>query len=135
MQGCFGRSPLLLGTLRVVVNVRYPHTITSATKAMTHSVQGIDPELGPLCYQWEILPEGPFFDYVPGKGSVEICPEPMPGLILKNNDPSLTFKTLAHTGPFRLLVYASGERGYGSYANLPFSIRTQPVERVRSERN
>jgi exo-beta-1,3-glucanase (GH17 family) len=101
---------------------QYNDILLDADEIAHASVYGVDPELGALNYHWEIVPDGPFFDYPPGKGRVEIRPNPIPGLILENKSDKISFRTPLHTGAFRLFVFTLDDHGYASYANLPFFV-------------
>ncbi len=119
-----GASPVneapFLDSLLIEGRDAFTEIYLNANTVSTATVLGIDPEMGPLSYHWEVLPDGQFFTYIPGRGKVEIAPEPIPGLILENKGPGIVFKTPPHTGAFRLMVYATDDQGYVSYANLPF---------------
>ena len=91
------------------------------------SVKGFDPEGEPLTYHWEILPDGPFFDYVPNYGRVELRPTPIPGLIVEDLGERIRFQAPSHLSTFRILVYAHDSQGNGAYANIPFITETQGI--------
>jgi hypothetical protein len=91
-----------------------------AGQVYSASVKGFDPEHDPISYHWEILPDGPFYTYLPGRGKEEIRPDPIPDLIIQDHGNRILFQAPASLGPFRILVYAYDTHGNGSYANLPF---------------
>lgn len=86
------------------------------------SVKAFDPDQDPLRFEWEILPDGPFFTYLPGRGKTEIRPKQLENCILKKEGERITFRAPGRFGPFRLFVHAYDEHGNACSANIPFFV-------------
>ncbi|MBV6440256.1 MAG: hypothetical protein EPGJADBJ_01921 [Saprospiraceae bacterium] len=94
----------------------------SAGSTCQASVKASDPDGDPLRFQWEILPDGPFFTYLPGRGKTEIRPRQLEELFIEENGGQIIFRAPANFGPFRLFVYAFDGQGNACSANLPFFV-------------
>lgn len=101
-----------------------PSRYLSAGKVVTASVRSSDPENDSLQYSWEIFPDNQVFEFdkTPGKGWIEIRPQPLPNLLLAQKENQINFRIPLVAGPYRLLVYARDGHGNGSYANMPFYV-------------
>ena len=91
-------------------------------KTHTASIRAIDQEGDDLEFSWEIIPDGPFFEYLPNRGKVEIRPKAIDNLIIKQSGNAIEFRSPPEPGAYRLLVYAYDGKGNGSYANMPFFL-------------
>lgn len=96
-----------------------------AGRTYTASVKAFDPEQNPLRFHWEILPDGPFFTYVPGRGKTEIRPKQLEKLFIKEQGERIVFRAPVNFGPFRLFVHVYDGHGNACSANLPFFVTNE----------
>ncbi len=94
----------------------------TAGRTYSASVRASDAEQNPLRFTWEILPDGPFFTYLPGRGKTEIRPKQLEKLIIEDRGEHIVFRAPANFGPFRLFVHAYDGHGNACCANLPFFV-------------
>lgn len=88
----------------------------------TASVKASDPEQDTLRFQWEILPDGPFFTFLPGRGKTEIRPKQLENRIVENRNDRILFRAPGNFGPFRLFVHVFDGHGNACSANIPFFV-------------
>lgn len=93
-----------------------------AGRTYTASVKASDPEQNTLRFHWEILPDGPFFTYLPGKGKTEIRPRQLEKTIIREEGEWVVFRAPANFGPYRLFVHAYDGHGNACSANIPFFV-------------
>ena len=96
-------------------------------KTHTASIRAIDPEGDDLQYSWEVIPDGPFFEYLPNAGKVEIRPKAIGNLIIQQSGNKIVFRSPPKPGAYRVLVYAYDGKGSGTYANLPFFLSNKSL--------
>jgi hypothetical protein len=96
--------------------------VLTAGRSYSVAVRAGDPDGDRLQFRWEILPDGPFFKYVPGRGKTEIRPRQLEKWIIRDEGARIVFRAPAHFGPFRLFVHVSDGRGNTSSVNLPFFV-------------
>ena len=94
----------------------------TAGRTYSASVRASDSEQNTLRFTWEILPDGPFFTYLPGRGKTEIRPKQLEKLLIEDRGERIVFRAPANFGPFRLFVHAYDGHGNACSANLPFFV-------------
>ncbi len=85
-------------------------------------VRSSDPEQDAIDYRWEILKNGPFYTYIPGKGRREVPSKSIPDLVAKQQGTNIQFKAPVESGSYRMMIYAFDGQGNGSYGNMPFYV-------------
>lgn len=112
------RAPLLLD-LGIDAPRSYPPGNLQAGEACIVSVQGKDPDGDPLKYRWEVIPDGPFDEFIPGKSKREIRPKAIELPDFVNEGNRFRFTVPDRPGPYRIYVYAEDGQGNSCSANLP----------------
>jgi hypothetical protein len=84
-----------------------------------------DYEYDSLEITWDVRPEVkiPKNSYA---GGLEKRVEPIPGLIVAEQGASVSFRTPAERGPYRLFVQVTDSQGNAGYANFPFYVGRSP---------
>lgn len=83
------------------------------------SVIVTDADNDPLKYKWVIMPES---QDIKAGGDFEEAPEPIEGLITKQENGKVIFNSPEKAGPYRLFMYAFDGNNNVATANLPFYI-------------